>query len=164
MKEISHGSGCIRMKVQTQTQSTDESTLNKTTDEKTFDQTLGLGLENARLNFISELNKIFPKPTKAEATTFARMVIHFEAMVKSGACGVGIFDEAIGWAKTARQSTASNRKGLFVATVKDKTGFAKQHMLLGRGHHQRRAAEHIEFQDKKRKMLADLRQLEGAAR
>ncbi len=98
--------------------------------EKSFDNSLGLGIEKARKDFFEELRKIFPDSNRGEATTFARMAIHFDAMIHSGKLGVGVYAEAVGWAKSAKQSTAVNRRGLFVAMVKERTGYKGRGKLL----------------------------------
>lgn len=124
--------------------------------ENSSNTALGLDVEKERNEFCNELQKIFVL-NKTELTTYGRIAIHMAEGVKAGKFDIGIFCRAIGWAQTAKANGKVNPKKLLTATLVQETGYKKQELLLGRSHHQRKAAERIEFEDKKRKVLADLR-------
>jgi hypothetical protein len=69
-------------------------------------------------------------PNKREATTFARIVSHLVYECQAGRLPVSVFKDAVEWARQAKASTASNKKGLFVAKVKQETGFKAQKQIL----------------------------------
>lgn len=85
---------------------------------------LGLDLEvkKKRAAFGLAIAEVF-RLNEKEAYTFARIAQHLERLVESG-WEPTIFDKVINWAKEAKGSRAANQKGLFVAKVKQETGFA----------------------------------------
>ena len=98
-------------------------------------QSGGLGLNKEvkirAMLFGEELDKIFPRISRDEATTFLRVAQHLSEEVILGA-PIEIFDEALGWAKKAMSGNARNPKGLFVAKVKEQTKFTGRGKLLNR--------------------------------
>lgn len=105
-----------------------------------IDKKEALGKERLGLNkevkiravkFGEELDRIFPNISRDEATTFLRVAQHLTEEVILGV-GLEIFDEAVVWAKQAMSGNARNPKGLFVAKVKEQTGFTGRGMLLDR--------------------------------
>ena len=62
--------------------------------------------------------------------TFANIAKHLVEQCQAGMLPVSIFGDAIGWAKQAKASTAANKKGLFVAKIKQETGFKAQSKML----------------------------------
>ena len=86
-------------------------------------------LKTQRDFYFKEINKIWIL-NKNEAVTFARVVKHLEAECIAGRQEIGIFKDAIEWAKQARYSTARNKKGLYIQMVKTKTGFEGQGKIL----------------------------------
>lgn len=95
----------------------------------------GLGLNKEvkirAMLFGEELDRVFPRISRDEATTFLRIAQHLTDEVILGA-SIEIFDKAIGWAKSAMSSNARNPKGLFVAKVKQETDFTGRGKLLNR--------------------------------
>ena len=96
-------------------------------------QSGGLGLNKEvkvrAVRFGEELDKIFPNISRDEATTFLRVGQHLTEEVILGA-PLEIFDQAAGWAKKAMGGNAQNPKGLFVAKVKEETGFTGRGLML----------------------------------
>lgn len=96
-------------------------------------QPLGLGLDAKKklATFGLEMSEIF-RLNEKEAYTFARIGQHLCNRVEAGSLPVTIFDAVVGWAKEAKNSRAHNQKGLFVAKVKQETGFKGQDRLMRR--------------------------------
>lgn len=90
---------------------------------------LDLQIADAKKLFMEQLSLIF-HPTRREATTFANITKYLVNQCQGGKLPVSIFKDAIEWAKEAKASTVTNKKGLFVAKVKKQTGFRKQAMVL----------------------------------
>ena len=90
---------------------------------------LDLRLVEAKKFFMGEIGKIF-RPNQRESITFARITKHLVNLVQAGERDLGIFKDAIEWARQAKASTARSKKALFVAAVKKKTGFKRQERLL----------------------------------
>jgi len=84
--------------------------------------------EGAKL-LAENLEAIF-RPTGRERTTFARIIRHLIERCQANTLEITIFTEAASWAQQANESTARNKKGLFVQKVKDETGFTAQTKLL----------------------------------
>ncbi|MHC4538663.1 MAG: hypothetical protein ACYS74_02630 [Planctomycetota bacterium] len=86
---------------------------------------------------ITQANKLFMeqistilRPRGNEGRTFANIAKHLIDECQAGKLPVSIFADAIEWAKQAKASTAENKKGLFVAKIKQETGFKAQRKLL----------------------------------
>ena len=90
---------------------------------------LDLKITEKKKFFTEQINRIFHINGK-EAGTFAAVIAHFVRGVQAGKLDIGIFADAVEWARQAAASRAINKKGLFVAKVKQETGFVKQKMLL----------------------------------
>ncbi len=88
-----------------------------------------LGIAEKRAEFCRKINEIF-RPNKREATTFANIALHLATQVQDGKADLDVFDRAIDWARKARKSRVANKKGLFVAKIKEETGFKAQKKLL----------------------------------
>lgn len=102
--------------------------------EKSLDSG-GLGLTKEvqirAVRFGDELDRIFPRISRDEATTFLRVAQHLTEEVILGV-PIEIFDEAISWAKSAMNSNAQSPKALFMAKVKEQTDFKGRGKLLNR--------------------------------
>ena len=95
------------------------------------EEVLRLDLELAgKVKFFTEQITRILHPNKKEAVTFARIARHIVAECQAGRLDPGIFSDAVEWARAASASTARNKKGLFVAKVKEKTGFQGAGQLL----------------------------------
>ena len=113
---------------------------NKLTDKLTNQLACGSQSLNVVLELdsqIAEKSKLLTeqitlclKPNRKELITFARIVAHLIGRCQAKQLPVSIFTDAIEWAKQASQSTAINKKGLFVAKIKQETGFKAQSNLL----------------------------------
>ena len=86
---------------------------------------------------IAQANKLFMehvatilRPRGSEVTTFANIAKHLVDECQAGKLPVSIFEDAIQWSKQAKASTATNKKGLFVAKIKQETGFKAQSKML----------------------------------
>ena len=79
--------------------------------------------------FCEEISRIF-YTTQGEARTFAKIAAHLVALVQTGKATISIFTDALEWARSAKASRVRNKKGLFVAKVKQETGFKGQRRLL----------------------------------
>ncbi len=69
-------------------------------------------------------------PNSREAKTFARIVRYLVEQCQACRLPVSIFKDAAKWAWQAAHSNATNKKGLFVAKIKQKTGFKAQKQIL----------------------------------
>ncbi len=105
-------------------------------EKESLDQE-GLGLEKklkvGALRFIDGLDAIFPRISQDEATTFSRIAQHFQDQIRTGQKELAIFDTALEWARDAMSRNAKSPKGLFVAKVKEATGFTGKGLLLNQG-------------------------------
>ncbi len=90
---------------------------------------MGLELQKKALGFIEGLERRFTVFGR-EATTFARIARYFCDQVQLGQLELDIFDRALAWADAAGETAARNPKGLFVAMVKQHTGFTGGGLLL----------------------------------
>lgn len=79
--------------------------------------------------FMDALNRILRPTNSREAKTFARIVKHLITLCETDKREPNIFDDAIIWMKEAK-ADGKRPKALFVAMVKEKTGFAAQKRLL----------------------------------
>ena len=129
-------SGVIAERNQDATPETETETKPKTEGEKETKQQIVnsnpqfLELLKTQRNFyFKEINKIWVL-NKNEAVTFARVVKHLEAECIAGRQEIGIFKDAIEWAKQARYSTAKNKKGLYIKKIKTETGFEGQGKII----------------------------------
>lgn len=93
----------------------------------------GLGLKQQikiqAFRFIEGLEQKFHHISKDEATTFSRIAHHLSDQMLLG-MPIEVFDEALGWAESATTSGVKNPKGLWVAKVKEQTGFTGRGKLL----------------------------------
>lgn len=97
--------------------------------EKVLD--LDLKITQARNFFCSQIEKIFHL-TAREKKTFLAVTKYLVAQCQTGELDVSIFKDAIEWARQAMASGAANKKGLFIAKIKQETGFRKTKGLLQR--------------------------------
>jgi hypothetical protein len=81
-------------------------------------------------NFLIEQLVIVLHPNSREAKTFARIVKYLIEECQACRLPVSIFKDAVEWARQARASSATNPKGLFVAKIKEETGFRAQKQIL----------------------------------
>lgn len=117
---------------------TDESTKSKGLGLISSEKKLELDLQIKKdLNFFIEqvigteqVPGIFQFFTARETQTFKRIVAYLVEQCQVGKLPGSIFRDAVEWARTAKSSTAANKKGLFVAKIKQETGFNKQKKLL----------------------------------
>lgn len=104
-------------------------------DKENSPESRGLGLTKEvqirAVRFGEELESIFPRISRDEATTFLRVAQHLTEEVILGV-PIEIFDKAIGWAKSAMAGSAQSPKALFVAKVKEQTDFKGRGKLLNR--------------------------------
>ena len=91
---------------------------------------LDLKIVEKRKFFTEQISEIF-HPNQNEATTFSRIARHLVKRVQTGAADISIFNDAVEWARAAKAKDVVNPKGLFVAVIKEMTGFKAQKMLLG---------------------------------
>jgi len=85
-------------------------------------------VEGAKL--LSENLETLFRLNKRERTTFIRIIKYLIAQCQASKLPVIIFRKVASWAQQANESTAQNKKGLFVQKVKDETGFTAQTKLL----------------------------------
>ena len=94
----------------------------------------GLELEKkintGALRFVQGLEQKFANLSKDERTTFCRIAQYLSDLVRRSQVGLEVFDKALGWAEDATTRGAQNPKGLFVAKVKDETGFRGRGLML----------------------------------
>jgi len=109
------------------------SEITKTTEKISSQELLALDLRISaeKKLFMREIEKIF-RLNQREGVTFARITKHLVDIVQEGKKDIGVFKDAIEWARQAKASTARNQKGLFVAKIKEATGFTKQEKLLSK--------------------------------
>jgi hypothetical protein len=81
-------------------------------------------------NFLMKQLAEILRPNGREAKTFARIVRYMVQECQACKLPVSIFKDAVEWARQAKASTASNKKGLFVAKIKQETGFKAQKQIL----------------------------------
>lgn len=80
--------------------------------------------------FFMEQIALILKPNSREALTFSRIVKYLVEACQAGRLPISIFKDAIEWARQAKSSNARSKKALFVAKVKEQTGFKAQSKLL----------------------------------
>ncbi len=105
---------------------------NKATVEKSSSDILELDLliVEQRNLFMREIANIFPYLTRREVNTFANITRYLVEQVQQCKLEIGIFKDAIEWARIAAASTAKSTKAVFVAKIKKETGFKAQEKLL----------------------------------
>lgn len=81
-------------------------------------------------NFLLEQLASILHPNSREAKTFAHIVKYLIDECQAGRLSVSIFRDAVEWARQAKASNAINKKGLFVAKIKQETGFKAQKQIL----------------------------------
>jgi len=105
----------------------------KTTNQlkRSPEEVLGLDLRIAegKKFFMEQIALIFHL-SKREQVTFAKITKYLVDQCQAGVLQVSIFHDAIEWARQARSSNAANKKGLFVAKIKEETGFHSQNKML----------------------------------
>lgn len=79
--------------------------------------------------FMGRIEEIL-RPSRREARTFANITRYLVEQCQRGSLKPSIFKDAVEWAMQASSSYAANQKGLFVAKVKQETGFMSQKRLL----------------------------------
>ena len=89
---------------------------------------LDLRIAEAMKRFCNEIEKIFHL-TQIEKVTFSRITKHLVSLCQAGKATPVIFEAAIGWAKEAK-ANGKKPKALFVAKVKQETGFKAQSQIL----------------------------------
>lgn len=90
---------------------------------------LDLQITQEKKFFIEQLTSIL-RPNPQEAKTFAGIVQYLIKKCQVRELPISIFKDAVEWARQAKASNAINKKGLFVAKVKEQTGFRAQKKLL----------------------------------
>lgn len=100
--------------------------------EKSSQEILELDLNIAeQKRFLAvQLQKTFNYFAKGEKRTFGRIINHLVELAQRDAKNLHFFKDAVEWARQAKTSNAANKKGLFVAMVKQETGFRGQKQLL----------------------------------
>ena len=101
--------------------------------EKSSSEILDLDLLIAKEKkfFMEQLPKIFRYINEEEAATFANITMHMVERVQSGKLEVGIFKDAVEWAREAAAANwAKSKKAVFVSKIIKETGFKKQEKLL----------------------------------
>ncbi len=98
---------------------------------KSSEKVLELDLQIAKEKkfFCEQIERIF-RLNNREKKTFASVIAYLIRKCQAGELPVSIFKDAIEWARQAAVSNAANKKGLFIAKIKEKTGFAGQKQLL----------------------------------
>ncbi len=81
-------------------------------------------------NFLMKQLADILHPNSREAKTFAHIVKFLVEECQAYRQPVSIFKDTIEWARQARASNAVNKKGLFVAKIKQETGFKAQKQIL----------------------------------
>ena len=84
-----------------------------------------------REKFIAVIQEIFC-PGNRSAATLAKITVYFIEQIQAGEKEVSLFEDATGWARHAKGTTAKNKIGLFVQKVNDETRFNGKGMLLDR--------------------------------
>jgi hypothetical protein len=90
---------------------------------------LDLKVAKSRIECTQELGKLFEFNRK-EANTFAKIMKYLSEQCQSKSLKLSIFSDVVKWAKIAKTSTATNKKGLLVQKIKQQTGYAGNGMLL----------------------------------
>jgi len=90
---------------------------------------LDLRIAEEKKFFIEQITSIL-HPNSREARTFARIVKYLVEECQACWLPISIFKDAVEWARQAKASSAVNKKGLFVAKVKQETGFRAQGKIL----------------------------------
>ena len=118
---------------------TDTSPYPKPTDESPDKQQLGISSEktldldlqiaNARNFFCEQIERIFHLTTR-EKKTFTNIAKYLVQQCQEGKLQPAIFKDAVEWARIAKASNATNKKGLFVAKLKEQTGYKSTKKLL----------------------------------
>lgn len=90
---------------------------------------LDLKISDEKRFFCEQIEKIFYL-TKPEKQTFKNITDYLVEQCQSGKLRPAIFKDAVEWARQAKASMASNKKGLLVAKIKKETGYKKQKRLL----------------------------------
>ena len=105
---------------------------NKAGVEKSSSEILDLDLLIAEQKnlFMRQIVNIYPYLTRREANTFANITRYLVEQVQQCKLEIGIFKDAIEWARIAAASTAKSTKAVFVAKIKKETGFKAQEKLL----------------------------------
>lgn len=107
---------------------------NPTELKKSYQEVLALDSEIYKKSrfFMSEINRLL-KPNKREAVTFASITKFMIKQCQDGELPVSVFTDCIEYAKQAvALRTARNPRAIFVAKVKETTGFTKQEKLLSK--------------------------------
>lgn len=115
----------------TNTNNTGRKTINNEL-ERSLEQNLALDLKivEERKFFTTEISRIFRHFSKGEKVTFGRITKYLVGEVQAGRQEIGVFKDAVEWARWAMASEATNKKGLFVAKIQKETGFKKQEKIL----------------------------------
>jgi hypothetical protein len=79
--------------------------------------------------FMQKIQEIL-RPSRKEAKTFANIAKYLVDGCQQGKLDLSVFKDAVEWAKQAKISNVANKKGLFVAKVKQEMGFKAQRKLL----------------------------------
>lgn len=83
-----------------------------------------------RKKFLMEKIERYLHPGPRSAHTLARIVKYFVDSAQRDPSKIAWFKEAVEWARTASMSSVTNKIGLFVAKVKQATGYRAQSNLL----------------------------------
>lgn len=90
---------------------------------------LDLLISEQKKFFMEQIAIIF-HPNKRELITFVRVTKYLITQCQTGRLQISVFKDAIEWARQAKASNATNKKGLWVAKVKEQTGFKAQQQIL----------------------------------
>ncbi len=91
---------------------------------------LDLKIAEQKKLFMREIEQAL-RPRGKEVNTFAKITKWLVMKCQRRELQVSIFKDAIEWARQAALSTVTNKKGLFVAKVKEETGYRPEKHLLG---------------------------------
>ena len=124
--------------------------INKTKKvEISVQERLGLDLQLVQdKKFLIEQVALILHPNSRETRTFASIIKYLVHECQAGRLPTSIFKDVVEWAKQAKSSNARNKKGLFVAKVKQETGFRAQKQIL------MSKAELAKKRENQKKMLA----------
>ncbi len=105
---------------------------NKTKEvEISVQERLGLDLQLVQdKKFLIEQIALILHPNSRETRTFACIIKYLVHECQADRLPTSIFKDVVEWARQAKSSNARNKKGLFVAKVKQETGFRAQKQIL----------------------------------
>jgi len=90
---------------------------------------LDLLIQKKRTICLGELAKLFILNPR-EQTTFSAILKFLTEQCQAGIQQPEIFEDVVRWAKEAKKSSATNKKGLLVKKIKEKTGYCGNGWIL----------------------------------